>query len=57
MSFCQFFYFFEIQYNPMTVKIPLIGNNSFAKTLVNGNSLVPRPANGIIACLIINNYY
>ena len=33
--------------------LPFIGNNSFAKTLVKGNNLVPRPANGIIACLII----
>ena len=32
---------------------PFMGNNSFAKTLVNGSSLVPNPANGIIACLII----
>ena len=37
--------------------LPFIGNNSFAKTLVNGSSLVPSPAKGIIACLIINNYY
>ena len=35
---------------------PLIGNNSFAKTLVKGKSLVPKPAKGIIACLIIKSY-
>ena len=33
--------------------LPLIGSNSFAKTLVSGSSLVPNPAKGIIACLII----
>ena len=32
---------------------PLIGRSSLANTLVKGNNLVPRPANGIIACLII----
>ena len=32
---------------------PLIGNSSLAKTLVSGSSLVPSPAKGIIACLII----
>ena len=32
---------------------PLIGNSSLANTLVKGNNLVPRPARGIIACLII----
>jgi len=32
---------------------PFMGNSSFAKTLVKGNSRVPNPANGIIACLII----
>ena len=31
----------------------LIGKSSLANTLVNGNNLVPNPANGIIACLII----
>ena len=35
---------------------PLIGNNSFGKTLVKGNNLVPNPANGIIACLIIKMF-
>ena len=33
------------------------GEDGFGKTLVNGNSLVPRPANGIIACLIIDIFY
>ena len=33
--------------------LPLIGNSSLAKTLVNGSNLVPYPAKGIIACLII----
>ena len=28
---------------------PLMGKSSLAKTLVSGNSLVPRPARGIIA--------
>ena len=32
---------------------PFIGSNSLGKTLVNGSNLVPRPASGIIACLII----
>ena len=32
---------------------PLIGNYSFGITLVNGSNLVPSPATGIIACLII----
>ena len=32
---------------------PLIGKSSLAKTLVKGSSLVPNPASGIIACLII----
>ena len=32
---------------------PLIGRSSLANILVKGNNLVPRPANGIIACLII----
>ena len=32
---------------------PFIGRSSLANTLVKGNNLVPRPANGIIACLII----
>ena len=36
-----------------TPGFPLIGKSSFAKTLVSGNSLVPNPASGIIACLII----
>ena len=30
-----------------------MGKSSFAKTLVKGNSLVPSPAKGIIACLIM----
>ena len=33
--------------------LPFIGKSSLANTLVNGNNLVPRPARGIIACLII----
>ena len=33
--------------------LPLIGNYSFGITPVKGSSLVPKPANGIIACLII----
>ena len=33
--------------------LPLIGKSSLAKTLVKGSSLVPSPAKGIIACLII----
>ena len=33
--------------------LPLIGKSSFANTLVRGNNRVPKPANGIIACLII----
>ena len=33
--------------------LPLIGNSYFANTLVKGKSLVPNPASGIIACLII----
>ena len=32
---------------------PLMGNSSLANTLVKGNNLVPSPARGIIACLII----
>ena len=28
--------------------LPLIGSNSFAKTLVKGSSLVPNPANGLL---------
>ena len=36
--------------------LPLIGKSSFGNTLVNGNSLVPSPANGIIACLIIKMF-
>ena len=36
-----------------TPGLPLIGRSSLAKTLVKGKSLVPRPANGIMACLII----
>ena len=37
--------------------LPLIGRSSFAKTLVSGKSLVPCPASGMMACLIINNYF
>ena len=33
--------------------LPLMGKSSLAKTLVKGSSLVPSPAKGIIACLII----
>ena len=33
--------------------LPLIGNSYLAKTPVKGKSLVPCPASGIIACLII----
>ena len=33
--------------------LPLIGKSYLAKTLVRGSNLVPRPAKGIIACLII----
>ena len=36
--------------------LPLMGSSSLAKTLVNGKSLVPRPASGIIACLIMCKY-
>ena len=37
--------------------LPLIGNNSFGITLDSGNNLVPNPANGMIACLIIKTFY
>ena len=37
--------------------LPLIGRSSFANTLVKGNKRVPRPANGIIACLLIKMFY
>ena len=37
--------------------LPFIGSNSFGITLVNGNSLVPNPASGIMACLIIFIFY
>ena len=33
--------------------LPFIGNNCLAKTIVSGSNLVPNPAKGIIACLII----
>jgi UTP-glucose-1-phosphate uridylyltransferase len=33
--------------------LPFIGNSSLGKTLVSGSNLVPNPAKGIIACLII----
>ena len=33
--------------------LPLMGSSSLANMLVKGNNLVPNPANGIIACLII----
>ena len=36
---------------------PFIGNNSFGITLDSGNNLVPNPANGMIACLIIKTFY
>ena len=36
---------------------PLIGKSSYGKTLVRGNNLVPIPAKGIIACLIIAFFY
>ena len=35
---------------------PFIGKSSFGNTLVSGKSLVPKPANGIIACLIIKMF-
>ena len=34
-----------------------IGKSSLGKTLVSGNNRVPRPARGIIACLIISFFY
>ena len=37
--------------------LPLIGKSSFGRTLVRGNNLVPRPAKGIIACLISAFFY
>ena len=37
--------------------LPFIGNSSLGKTLVIGNSQVPRPAKGIMACLIIAFFY
>ena len=36
--------------------LPFIGNNSLGKTVVKGNNLVPKPAKGIIACLIIKMF-
>ena len=33
--------------------LPFIGKSSFGHTLVKGSKRVPRPARGIIACLII----
>ena len=36
---------------------PLIGKSSFGIMLLNGSNLVPNPANGIIACLIIAFFY
>ena len=44
----------NIYYNP---GLPLIGKSSLGITLVRGSSLVPKPANGIIACLIIAFFY
>ena len=37
--------------------LPFIGKSSFGNTLVRGNNLVPNPAKGIIACLIICIFY
>ncbi len=37
--------------------LPFIGKSSFGKTLVKGNNLVPKPASGIIACIIIKMFY
>ena len=37
--------------------LPLIGNNSFGITLDRGNNLVPNPANGMIAWVIIKTFY
>ena len=37
--------------------LPLIGKSSFGNTLVNGSKRVPKPAKGIIACLIIQMFY
>ena len=37
--------------------LPFIGKSYFGKTLVKGSNLVPKPANGIIACLIIKMFY
>ena len=37
--------------------LPPIGKSSLGKTLVKGNNLVPKPAKGIIACLIIAFFY
>ena len=36
--------------------LPLIGKSSLGKTLVKGNNLVPKPAKGIIACLILLSF-
>ena len=37
--------------------LPFNGRSSLGITLVSGNNLVPRPAKGIIACLIIAFFY
>ena len=36
---------------------PFIGSNSLGVMLERGKSLVPSPANGIIACLNISFFY
>ena len=36
---------------------PFIGSSSLGKTLVKGSKRVPKPARGIIACLIIKMFY
>ena len=37
--------------------LPFIGSNSLGVILDKGRSLVPSPANGIIACLNIRYFY
>ena len=37
--------------------LPFIGSSSLGKTLVKGSKRVPKPARGIIACLIIKMFY
>ena len=41
----------------VVVALVLWISNSLAKTLVKGKSLVPKPASGIMACLIIKIIY